>query len=84
MLGLLIINGGECSSGAKGGRNSSVRTITRLQAGTARRGSSIPNRGKSRVFLISRPTKLALQPNEPTILWVLVHFLESKTAGEWN
>jgi len=37
---------------------------------------------EARVLLCSKPTTLALQPNEPTILWVLVHFLESKTAGE--
>ena len=63
-----------------GGRNSSVGVLTRLQAGPTRRASSLPNRG--RVFLSCKPTTLALQPNEPTILWVLVHFLESKTAGQ--
>ena len=47
-LGLRIINGGKCWGGGKGGgRNSSVGIITRLQAGLTRRGSSIPNRGKS-------------------------------------
>jgi hypothetical protein len=72
----------EVSAGAGRREGEIAQSVLLLGYRSDQQGKVLRFETEARVFLISRPTKMALQPNQPNILWVLLHFLESKTAGE--